>query len=335
MPARALVTGASGFIGSAFVRRLKREGAFVRALVRSARDSTSSGADDVVAVDLTAPLDERALAGIDVIYHLAAKTHDTHEAAGAEADYTRINVDATRALVEAAVRQRIPRFVYVSSVKAMDEGGPGMRDESRPPAPETAYGRTKLAAERAVFEVASRGGVAPVCVRFPMVYGPGQRGNLANMIRAVDRGRFPPPPETGNRRSMLHVENAVDGLLLAGRHAAAPGQTYLVTDANPYSTRELYDWIRAALGRRAIRWSVPRLGIPCARAWPATPHARSSAAASGSIPTRFRSCSIGLVHRRRRSSRELGYRPAHDLRAALPELVADYRSRQGRPPVTC
>jgi len=279
-------------------------------------------------VAVSSPLDERALAGIDVIYHLAAKTHDTHEAAGADADYTRINVDATRALVEAAVRLRIPRFVYVSSVKAMDEGGPGMRDESQPPAPETAYGRTKLAAERAVFEVASRGGVAPVCLRFPMVYGPGQRGNLANMIRAVDRGRFPPPPETGNRRSMLHVENAVDGLLLAGRHDAAPGQTYLVTDANPYSTRELYDWIRAALGRRAIQWSVPVWGF---RALALAGDAARTIVRHriGFDSDAFQKLLGSAWYSPAKMSRELGYQPAHDLRAALPELVADYRSRQG------
>ena len=169
-------------------------------MVRSRRDTP---ADEVVTADLTAPLDARALEGIDVVYHLAAKTHDTREASGAEAGYHRINVDATRALVDAAVRQRVPRFVFVSSVKAMDEGGDELRDESRPPSPATAYGRTKLAAERLVFEAAARGGVAAVCVRFPHGLRARTTRNLANMIRAIDRGRFPPPPDT--RQSPYHA----------------------------------------------------------------------------------------------------------------------------------
>lgn len=303
MPGRALVTGAAGFIGPALVRRLKRDGVFVRALARSKVDLP---ADEVVLADLPDQLPAHALAGIDVVYHLAAKTDDTRGAAGAAAEYTRINVDGTRVLVDAAIRERTPRFVFVSSVKAIDEGGPEMRDESTPPSPATAYGRTKLAAERLVMERASPAGVAPVCLRFPVVYGPGQRGHFARLIRAIDRGWFPPPPENHNRRSMLHLENAVDGLMLAGRHEAAPGQTYIVTDAQPYSTRQIYDWIRAALGRKAIRRGVP---VWCFRALALI----DSSAAQKLLGSAWYSST--------KITRELGYRPAHELRDAIREIV--------------
>ena len=250
-----LVTGATGFIGSRLVRRLRGAGVRVRAIGRS---RVPADADESIRLDLTAgPIDAALFEDIDVVFHLAAKTHDMAEAADADEAYARINVDGTRHVVDAARAARVPRVVFVSSVKALDEGGPDQHDESHSPEPTTGYGRSKLAAERLVLEAAASGGPSGVCLRFPLVYGPGQRGNLTRMIAAVDRGRFPPPPDNGNRRSMLHVENAVDALLLAAAHDRAAGQVYLVTDAEAYSTRQLYDWLREALGKPPATWSVP------------------------------------------------------------------------------
>lgn len=317
-----LVTGATGFIGSALVRRLRAANVRVRALGRSRAIPAS---DDFASVDLTSgPLDPALLEGVDVVYHLAAKTHEMTDAREADAAYARINIDGTRHILDAARAQGVRRFVFVSSVKALDEGGPDRRDETRSPQPSTAYGRSKLAAERLVLAAATAGGPPAVCLRFPLVYGPGQRGNLTRMIAAIDRGRFPPPPENGNRRSMLHVENAVDALILAGQHADAAGQTYFVTDPEPYSTRQVHDWIREGIGKPPVTWSLP---VWVFRALAAAGDVSRTLVGRrvGFDSDAFQKLLGSAWYSPAKITRDLGYAPECDLRTAMTELVADYR----------
>ncbi len=326
--APCLVTGATGFIGSALVRRLRAAGVPVRGLARSTRDAA---AGDITSVDLaTGLIPPDVLRGIQIIFHLAAKTHDVTATEAADAEYWSINLEGTHRLLEATRRHAIKRVVYVSSVKAQAEETRRAIDETHAPEPTTAYGRSKLAAERLVLTEAARRGFEAVCLRFPLVYGPGQRGNLARMITAIDRRRFPPPPASNNRRSMLHVDNAVEALMLAGQHPAAAGQTYTVTDAAPYSTRELYDLIRQGLGRRPARWAVP--------SWAFGTLATAGDSAKNILGLRVPFDSEALQKllgtawfSSEKIARELGYRPIRSLRDAMPELVADYRSAGRRP----
>jgi nucleoside-diphosphate-sugar epimerase len=128
---------------------------------------------------------------------------------------------------------------------------------------------------------------------------------------------------------MLHVENAVDALLLAGRHPDAAGKAYFVTDAEAYSTRDLYDWIRAALGKPPLRWAVPE--------W-----AFRVLAAGGDLARRARGRRIGFdseafqkllgsaLYSADSIRRELGYRPERHLRAALSEMVHEHRKASSR-----
>jgi nucleoside-diphosphate-sugar epimerase len=322
-----LVTGATGFIGAALVRRLVASGIPVRALARS-RANTAAGT--AALVDLAAgTIPAGVLDGVQTVYHLAARTHDLFATEASDAEYWRVNVEGTQRLLDSIPRRTIRRVIFVSSVKAIAEEAPRAVDETHPPEPTTAYGRSKLAAERLVLSEAARRGFEGVCLRFPLVYGPGHRGNLPRMIAAIDRGRFPPVPP-GNRRSMLHVENAVDALILAERHPAAPGQTYIVTDATPYSTRELYDWIRETLGKPQVKWAVP-------------PWALQGLASTGDLARALLGRRIGFDTEAlgkllgsawfssAKIARELGYRPIRSLRDALPELVAEYRAGKGTP----
>jgi UDP-glucose 4-epimerase len=320
-----LVTGSTGFIGRALVQRLRADGATVRGVARSRHESCTG---ELIVADLTSgPLHPGLLDGIDTIYHLAAKTHDLKESGDVEKDYWRVNVDATRYLIEALQGRTVRRLVLVSSVKAVTEGGPRQIDETYEPKPTTAYGRSKLAAERLVWSETIRHGVTAVCVRFPLVYGPEQRGNFDRMIAAIDRGLFPPPPGTGNRRSMLHVENAVDALMVVGRHPDAAGHTYFVTDARPYETREVYSWIRQALGKSTITWSCPE--------WTFRALAGVGDAARATLGRRvgfdreaFEKLLGSAWYSCAKIARELGYQPKRDLCASVPEMVATYRARR-------
>jgi len=300
----------------------------VRGVARSRRDSP---ADELALLDLAADqLPARLLDGIDTVFHLAAKTHDLAETDAAAAEYWRVNVEGTQHLLDAVRRGQVRRVVLASSVKAVGEDAPLPLDETHPARPTTPYGRSKLATEQLMHSEASRHGFAAVCLRFPLVYGPGQRGNLARMIAAIDRGRFPTPPANDNGRSMLHVENAVDALILAGSHPAAAGKTYFVTDTHAYSTRDVYDWIREALGKPPVRWAVPE--------W-----AFRVLAAGGDVSRRVLGRRIGFdsdafqkllgsaTYRSDKIRRELGYRPERELPTSLPELIAEYRVGAARP----
>ena len=325
--APCLVTGATGFIGSALVRQLRAGGLPVRGVARTSRNTAER---DLTIVDLaTGPIPPNLFEGIDTVYHLAAKTHDVYETDAARGDYWTINLEGTQRLLESTRGHHVRRLVFVSSVKAQAEQTPQQIDESTPAEPTTAYGQSKLAAERLVMTEAARRGFEAVCLRFPLVYGPGQRGNLVRMIAAIDRGRFPPLPAGSNRRSMLHVENAVDALMLAGSHPAAAGQTYTVTDASPYSTREVYDLIRNALGKAPVTWTVP--------VWAFRTMALAGDAAHKLLGRRVGFDSEALQKllgsawfSAERISRELGYRPKHALGEAMPTLVAEYRANLRR-----
>jgi nucleoside-diphosphate-sugar epimerase len=251
-----LVTGATGFIGRALCHRLRQEGARVRALARGAVPGDGAW-DEAVAADLTATLPAGTMEDVDCVFHLAGKVHALSELSEDPDEYRRLNVDGTRRLLEAAASAAVERFVLFSSVKAMGEGTTRELDESEPPRPQTAYGRSKLEAEELVREFSGGAGRHGVVLRLPLVYGVGNKGNLYRMIAAIDRGLFPPLAETGNRRSMVHVGNAVDAALLASTHPGARDRTFIVSDGRDYSTRELYEAICRGLGRTVPSWNIP------------------------------------------------------------------------------
>jgi nucleoside-diphosphate-sugar epimerase len=246
-----LVVGASGFIGGSLVARLSG-----RARIRALQRRASRGAwEESVCADIAEGVPEAATAGVDTVFHLAARTHALDARTGDEDLYRRVNVDGTRALLEASKQSGVRRFVFVSSVKAMGEGGDAVIDESATPRPTTAYGRTKLEAERLVLE----GGFVPepVVLRPTLVYGPGVKGNIAAMMAAIESGRFPPPPRLDNRRSLVHVDDVAAAAVLAAESARAIARVFIVTGARPYSTREMYESMCRALGRSVPRWGVP------------------------------------------------------------------------------
>lgn len=324
-----LITGATGFIGQRLFAALRsRPGIMVRALVRDTAQAGRiwplGGPTNCVA-DLAKPdslID--VCNGVDTVFHLAGYAHanDTQDDDAAD-QHHRITVLGTQALLASAAKNGVKRFIFVSSIKAMGEGSDLCEDESSITAPESSYGRAKLAAERLVLNAGSN---IQVCVlRLPMVYGHDNKGNLPRMIAAIDHGRFPPLPELGNKRSMVHVDDVVQALMLVAEKPAASGQTYIVTDEHSYSTRYIYTLICAALGRPVPRWVMPvkllklaaRLGdlIGAVRGRPFIINSKALDKLLGSAW--YSSSKI---------RRELGYRPTRSLENALPEMVAEYRN---------
>lgn len=255
-----LVTGATGFVGSALIRQLVEKGFTVRAVVRGTRRAELP-VGDVFTTDMAADADWAAgLQGVRAVVHAAARVHVMKdEARDPLAEFRRVNVAGTLRLARQAAAAGVRRFVFLSSVKVNGEstpqGHPFMPDDV--PAPADPYGVSKLEAEQGLRDIARDTGMEVVIIRPPLVYGPGVRANFRALADAVRRGLPLPLGRIDNRRSMVALDNLLDFIELCLEHPKAANQVFMVSDGEDLSTAELIRRMARALGRRARLMSVP------------------------------------------------------------------------------
>lgn len=248
-----LVTGASGFIGRRLCESLRRDHLAFRGLQRNATANTCYVPGNLCDPGSLA----QACNGVGTVFHCAGYAHAFSSLNEDDtALHWQINFEGTQNLLRACADAGVKRFIFLSSVKAMAEPGVLCVDETFAGEPSTAYGQSKLAAEKAVLEAGHRYGMHVVNLRLSMVYGFGGRGNLERMGRLVKRGLFPPLPETGNHRSMVHVADVVSAVRLVADDDRANGRTYIVAGVEAPSGRELFDALRLAQGMPRIDWSM-------------------------------------------------------------------------------
>ena len=202
---------------------------------------------------------ENACNGVETIFHCAGHSHAL--TSSSPEIHHEVNFLGTKNLLEAAGRAGVKRFVFLSSVKAMAEPGDKCVDEDWPGEPTTQYGRAKRAAERAVLEAGARFGMHVVNLRLTMVYGRGGRGNLERLARGLRAGWFPMLPKTGNRRSLVHVDDVVAVMRLVAERPEANSRTYIVVDPRAYSGRELCEAIRSVSSTPRFSWNAPSWGL--------------------------------------------------------------------------
>lgn len=331
-----LVTGATGKVGRRLVTALLEAGACVSILTRDpgrARGLWPGAPVEGRRGDLTEPSSlVGSLNGIELVFHLASYAPGPTEPDIYEAPaHWPVTALGTRHLAALMAGSRVARLVYLSSVKAMGDavaatGRPA--DEADEPQPEALYGRAKLEAERSVLALGEAAGRHVAVLRLPMVYGLAGQGNVARMIEAVARRRFPPWPRIENRRSAVHVDDAVRAALLLARDDRAAGQVYLVTDGRPYSTRWLYEQVLEALGRPVPRWSVPLWLLEVA-------------ASAGSLAERLSGRAMPLTrvglgklkgdawYSSEKLQGGLGFVPEHRLEEEIPRMVRAYLDSLG------
>lgn len=269
-----LVTGASGFVGRALCRELRRRGAHVRAALRTLA-SMESDADETTVVGEIGPDTDwsAALRGVTFVAHLAARVHQMKEDRTiAAAEYTRVNVAGTRTLASNAAEQGVRRFVFLSSVKACGEST-GSADwpesslcERDSAAPVDAYGRSKRDAELAVIDVHNSSTMECVVIRPTLVYGPGVGGNFLTLLDWIRKGRPLPLGRVTNRRSLVYLGNLVDAICCCLSHPSAAGKTYFVCDDEVFSTPELARFLAEVMGKASNIVSIP-LPLLRAAAW--------------------------------------------------------------------
>jgi UDP-glucose 4-epimerase len=260
-----LVTGASGFVGSAVLVALRARGLRLRAATRSARRRPPD--DAVVVGEIDGATDwSHALGGISTVIHLAARVHVMRETASdALAEFRRVNTQGTEHLARAALAAGVRRLVYVSSIKVNGEATLG-----RPFTPENApnpldpYGVSKWEAEVLLARVAKETGLEVVVVRPPLVYGPTVRGNFLRLLQLVRSGLPLPFGAARNLRSLVFIDNLADALAFCAIHPRAPGRTFLVSDGEDLSTADLCRRLARALHRTSRLVTVPSIVLRAA-----------------------------------------------------------------------
>jgi nucleoside-diphosphate-sugar epimerase len=308
------ITGASGFIGSALMRRHVDAGDRVRVLTRGLRPVPDVRSAVTFLGDLARPANadlSRFVDGVDVLYHCAAEIRDPERMIA-------VNVQGTRALLSAAER-RVGRWVQLSSVGVYGPDADRLVSEETPMAPVGVYEETKAAADVLVLESARRARLSAIVVRPSIVFGQGMSNqSIAELARIIERGLFffiGPPGASAN---YVHVANVVDALVLCGSCKTADGRVYNVSD---WCTIETFAGaIAQSIGRPQPSVRLPELPV------------RAMVRAVGRMARLplTESRIDALVTRRRypidRIERELGYRITVPIVEGIARMLAARRA---------
>ncbi|HWB43620.1 MAG TPA: NAD-dependent epimerase/dehydratase family protein [Gemmatimonadales bacterium] len=317
---KALVTGATGFVGSHLVEALRRRGDQVTALVRSPAKAAALEPLDVrlVAGDLDDPASlARAVEGQELVFHVAGLV-----AARSESEFMRCNRDGTESLLAAGAAAGVSRFVLVSSMAAGGPATPGRPLTGAEPArPVTAYGRSKLAAEAAV----TAGSLPWVILRPPTVYGPRDR-EVLKVFRMARLGVAPVFGDGSQQLSAVHGGDLAQALVAAGTAPETCRKVYYPCHPEVSTSAAFVRAVGSAMGRRLSLVPIP---APVGRALLAVTEASARLAGQTTILTRdkanefFQEAWTGDPSPLARDS---GWRATYDLSAGLADTYRWYRS---------
>jgi nucleoside-diphosphate-sugar epimerase len=249
---RVLVTGSDGFVGRHLVPYLVAQGYKVIAASRARPTFETANITAVPLPDLSQPFDwQPLLQQCDIVVHLAGIAHRF----ASDDLYDQVNHRATAALAEAAFRCGTRHLVFVSSIAAQSGSSSDHElTEDEPPRPNNSYGRSKLAAEKAV----RAAGVSYTILRPVVIYGEGEKGNFATFFKI---SRLPIPLPFGTltaRRSVLWIQNLNSAIGTALSNSRARGETFIVADPRPVTVADLVARHRASLGRSSWLLPVPK-----------------------------------------------------------------------------
>jgi UDP-glucose 4-epimerase len=311
--ARIAITGANGFVGRALSRLLLSQGCEVVSVVRP--DVTCESGVITRTLNSLSMAAPDAFEGCAAVVHLAARVHVMHDdAADPLAAFREVNVAGALQVAQAALIAGVPRFVFVSSIKALadsDRGHPLKETDERHPL--DPYGVSKAEAEIALRDFGNRTGLEVVIVRPPLVYGPDVRANFLSLANAVAKGLPLPIGAVHARRSLCFIDNLTSAIALCVIDSRAVGEIFHVTDGDDPSVAELARALGRHLGRPARLLPIPVMLL------------RLAGRLTGRLPQVERltdSLQVNSTHIRA----VLGWTPPVALDAGLAATAAWYRS---------
>lgn len=198
-----------------------------------------------------------AVGGIDVAFHLAAKLHINSPAPELKREYERVNVEGTRALVQAMQDAGARRLIFFSTIKVYGTTQPGqIANEASTLNPDSWYAETKVRAEELV-----RTSTSSVILRLAAVYGPNMKGNFPRLLRALRNRRPVLVGDGSNRRTLVYIEDLCRASILAAEHPAVSGQTYNLTDGAVHTLREIVNAMSDALNQPRPKLTLPKAPV--------------------------------------------------------------------------
>jgi nucleoside-diphosphate-sugar epimerase len=255
-----LITGATGFIGSHLISLLGQQSWRLVAAVRDKQNSQLPIAVKSIEIGEMTPETDwvHALAGVDIVIHLAARAHILNDTAiDPAAEFMRVNALSTTNLAQQAIAAGVQQFVFMSTIGAVASMSEAVLTEDSGCQPDTAYGRSKLAAEQALVEVARGTGMSWTIFRPTLVYGPGNPGNMERLIKLIKLDLPLPFASIQNHRSLLFVGNLIDAVATALGHPQAQCRTFTIADEPDISTPALVKSIARSLGLKCNLVPLP------------------------------------------------------------------------------
>jgi nucleoside-diphosphate-sugar epimerase len=331
MSSTCLITGATGFVGGHLAEAAKARGLVVRALARPGSDTAlldHIGAE-VIRGDLADPEAVRkAVEGVDLIFHCAAKVGDR----GPVEEYRAVNVEALRTLFDAVTGRPLRRFVHVSSLGVYEARHHHGTDESEP-LPERhidGYTQTKVESERLALQYQREHAVPVAVLRPGFIYGPRDRTVLPEIIKNLAAGKVHYLGGDVRVLNTIYVGNLVEAVFQAVDNPAAVGQVYNLTDGEEVTRRRFFDAVCGGLGLPTPHQRLPRwlagLAVRVLR-WQGLRAERKGRKAL-LPPARYKFLLLNLDFSIEKAKRELGYRPAYTFEQGMAETIAWYRQNR-------
>lgn len=323
---RALVTGGTGFTGTALVKRLIELGHAVVALDYKEGlecDALRAHGAEVVIGSVTDPQAVgRSMKGVEMVFHLAAAFRELNKP---DSFYEEVNVGGTRVVLSAARRGGVRKFIYCSTCGVHGNVDHPPADEDAPIRPADYYQRTKYEAEPIVSRETAPG-FETVILRPAAIYGPGDPERFFMIFKRVSAGTF---PMFGSGRTLYHplyVDNLVDAFLLCMPPGAGNGRAYLIADENYYQIEQI---VRAVAGALGVQVRIPHypvlpvvvLGHIVEKAY------RPFGLAPPIFPRRVDWYRQNRAFDIARAKRELGYEPRVQLDEGLQRTAVWYREK--------
>mgnify|MGYP003979318131 FL=1 len=259
---KVLISGANGFIGRKLcLRLLSSERKFIK-IVRNILDEDI--ADQYLCNFEEDEVSDELFEGVDTVFHLAGLAEDANNNLRSDSLYYKVNVDATEKFAINAAKKGVKRFIFISSVKAcgnrpLNRSLNKCINEEDQFEPDGIYGKSKREAEIKLLELGNKSKMHVTIIRPSLVYGKGMKGNLNKMLIGIKKGWFPPLPEVGNRRSMVHVDDLVEIILMVEKNEKSFGEILIATDGNMYSSNEIYKEMSLFIDKPVKSWVVPNI----------------------------------------------------------------------------
>lgn len=257
---KLLVTGATGFIGRALVPQLVEAGHSVRIATRSPSSHFTTEVEQEVVPDLGEVKNwDPLLKGVEGVIHLAGLAHVIRGSGSVEESkrFHRANVAVTRELLQACLGYAITKFIFISSLHVVASQARQALSENAPPRPDSEYAKSKLNAEQLFNDLPGNSAVGWTILRPPLVYGPGQKANMARLVQLIGRGWPLPFGSINNQRSFIGIDNLCHLIMTCLRDDRANGQVFHCADGEPVSTSSLIYKIGEIYGKQPILISVP------------------------------------------------------------------------------